>query len=112
LYVKNGEFMKNKFFLIALISLPIQAQTTYYSDANGLPLGTTNRVGNTTYYSNANGLPLGTANRVGNTTYYSNANGLPIGTAQTPQTIAPIQNYTPSYSTPPAPLFPTSPRGM
>ncbi len=90
--------MKNKFFLIALISLPIQAQTTYYSDANGLPLGT--------------------ANRVGNTTYFNNSNGLPIGSAQTPQTIAPIHNYSPSYSTPTAPpfpaapLFPPSPRGM
>ena len=30
----------------------------------------------------------------------------------TPQTVAPIKNYTPSYATPPAPLFPTSPRGM
>jgi hypothetical protein len=117
--IKNEDIkMKWHLLLIGLVALPSQAQTTYYSDAMGLPLGTANKIGNTTYYSDANGLPLGTANRVGNTTYYNNANGLPLGTAQTPQTVAPIQNYAPSYSTPPAPifptapLFPTSPRGM
>jgi hypothetical protein len=90
--------MKLKIFLLTLVAMPLQAQTTFFSDAMGLPLGT--------------------ANRVGNTTFYSNAMGLPLGTAQTPQTVAPIQNYAPSYSTPSAPLFPTapmfptSPRGM
>jgi hypothetical protein len=104
--------MKTIFLVFVFLSQTIYAQTTYYSDSMGLPLGTANRVGNTTYYSDSMGLPLGTANRVGNTTFYSNAMGLPLGSAQTPQTVAPIKNYTPSYATPPAPLFPTSPRGM
>ena len=84
--------MKTIFLVFVFLSQTIYAQTTYYSDSMGLPLGT--------------------ANRVGNTTFYSNAMGLPLGSAQTPQTVAPIKNYTPSYATPPAPLFPTSPRGM
>ena len=70
-------------FLVTISSLAV-AQTTYYSDSNGMPLGTAQRSGNTTYYSNANGMPAGTAQSVGNTTYYSNANGMPIGTAQQP----------------------------
>ena len=85
--------MKSLILLLSVFSSVAVAQTTYYSDSMGLPLGTANKIGNTTYYSDANGLPLGTANRVGNTTYYNNANGLPIGTAQTPQAVAPIQNY-------------------
>jgi len=70
----------------------------------------------TTYYSNANGTPLGTAQQSGNTTYYSNANGTPLGTAQSSQPIqqAPINQFsTPSAPTfPTSPLFPSSPRGM
>ncbi len=90
--------MKTFFLVIAFISQTIQAQTTFFSDSMGLPLGT--------------------ANTVGNTTFYSNAMGLPLGTAQTPQPIAPLQNSAPIYSTPtaplfpPSPIFPTSPRGM
>ena len=107
-----------KFYLLFLgfLSLPIQAQVTFFNDSQGMPLGTANRVGNTTYYSNAAGLPLGTAQSVGNTTYYSNANGIPLGTANTPQIVQPYS--VPQYRTPPAPtfptapLFPTSPRGM
>ena len=101
-------------FLVATSSL-VTAQTTYYSDANGMPLGTAQRSGNTTYYSNANGMPMGTAQQSGNTTYYSNANGMPMGTAQSAQPIqqAPINQFsTPSAPTfPTSPLFPTSPIG-
>ena len=67
----------------------------------------------TTYYNNANGIPLGTAQQVGNTTYYNNANGTPLGTAQSAQPIkqAPITQFlSPSAPTfPTSPLFPTSP---
>ena len=64
-------------------------------------------VAQTTYYNDANGMPLGTAQRMGNTTYYSNANGMPVGTAQSPQ---PIQQQPSSqFTTPSAPTFPASP---
>ena len=70
----------------------------------------------TTYYSDANGMPMGTAQQVGNTTYYSNANGMPMGTAQSPQPIQQFQQApmnAPSAPTfPTSPLFPSSPRGM
>ena len=101
-----------------LCTTNVFAQTTFYSDAMGLPLGTANTIGNTTFYSDAMGLPLGTANRIGNTTFYNNALGLPLGTAQTPQPIAPLPYSAPLYSNPsaplfpPSPIFPTSPRGM
>ena len=89
--------MKYSGMMLLLFSTLVGAQTTYYSDSNGMPLGTAQRSGNTTYYSNANGMPVGTAQQSGNTTYYSNANGMPVGTAQAPQ---PIQQ------------FPSSPKGM
>ena len=38
----------------------------------------------TTYYTNPNGMPVGQAQQVGNTTYYSNPNGMPTGQAQPP----------------------------
>ncbi|QWE14370.1 hypothetical protein [Polynucleobacter sp. AP-Sving-400A-A2] len=108
--------MKYIFMLLTLVSTVSIAQTTYYSDANGMPLGTAQRSGNTTYYSNANGMPVGTAQQSGNTTYYSNANGMPVGTAQSPQPIQQFQQApmnVPSAPTfPTSPLFPSSPRGM
>lgn len=108
--------MKYILSLMALISSVSFAQTTYYSDSNGMPLGTAQRSGNTTYYSNANGAPLGTAQQSGNTTYYSNANGTPLGTAQSPQPIQQFQqapmNTAPAPTFPTSPLFPSSPKGM
>ena len=76
-----------RYLIAALLAIPVVAlaQTTYYSDANGMPIGTAQRMGNTTYYSNANGMPAGTAQQMGNTTYYSSANGMPAGTAQSTQ---------------------------
>jgi hypothetical protein len=105
--------MKIGIAMLAFVSATTFAQTTYYNNANGTPLGTAQQVGNTTYYNNANGTPLGTAQQVGNTTYYNNANGTPLGTAQSAQPIkqAPITQFLmPSAPTfPTSPLFPTSP---
>ncbi len=106
--------MKTFLLLLSFLSLPLQAQVTYFNDSQGMPLGTANRVGNTTYYSDASGMPLGTAQSVGNTTYYNNANGFPLGTANTPVQpyVAPQFGTSPAPIFPKAPLFPTSPRGM
>jgi len=105
--------MKYIGIMLMLFSTLVGAQTTYYSDSNGMPLGTAQKSGNTTYYSNANGMPLGTAQQSGNTTYYSNANGMPLGTAQSPQQFqqAPM-NASPAPTFPTSPLFPSSPKGM
>ena len=107
--------MKTLITLLMLFSTVSYAQTTYYSDANGMPIGTAQKSGNTTYYSNANGMPTGTAQNVGNTTYYSNANGMPIGTAQQPIQQQQIQqaplNAPSSPTFPTSPLFPSSPIG-
>ncbi|MBT8624224.1 hypothetical protein G6645_05660 [Polynucleobacter paneuropaeus] len=107
--------MKTLITLLMLLSTVSYAQTTYYSDANGMPIGTAQKSGNTTYYSNANGMPTGTAQNVGNTTYYSNANGMPIGTAQQPIQQQQIQqaplNAPSSPTFPTSPLFPSSPIG-
>jgi hypothetical protein len=59
------------------------AQTTYYSNQYGQPLGSATQSGNTTYYSNQYGQPLGSATQSGNTTYYSNQYGQPQGSANT-----------------------------
>ena len=108
--------MKYLSVFLLMFSTIVSAQTTYYSDANGMPLGTAQRSGNTTYYSNANGMPVGTAQQSGNTTYYSNANGMPVGTAQSPQSIQQFQqppmNAQSAPIFPTSPMFPSSPRGM
>jgi len=105
--------MKHLLTLFLFASSVGIAQTTYYSDSNGMPIGTAQSVGNMTYYSNANGMPIGTAQSAGGTTYYSNANGMPVGTAQSPQQYqqAPVYN-SPAPTFPTGPLFPSSPRGM
>ena len=69
-----------------------------------LALLTTQAIAQTTYYSNPNGMPVGQAQQVGNTTYYSNPSGVPIGQAQS-MTI-PTQPTAPI--TPRAPLSPPS----
>ena len=59
----------------------------------------------TTYYTNPNGMPVGQAQQVGNTTYYSNPNGMPVGQATTP-------NYPSQPSAPLTPRAPLSPPTM
>lgn len=108
--------MKYLLMLLIPMSASVLAQTTYYSNSNGMPIGTAQQMGNTTYYSNANGMPVGTAQQVGNTTYYSNANGMPAGTAQSTQPFQAMPNQPMSAPVAPTfpagPLFPSSPRGM
>ena len=55
--------MDYKIILIALAALSTQAiaQTTYYSNPSGVPIGQAQQVGNTTYYSNPSGVPIGQA---------------------------------------------------
>lgn len=81
------------FISVALVfSAAPRAQTTYYSNQYGQPMGSATTIGNTTYYSNQYGQPMGTASTYGNTTTYANPNGQVIGGV--PQ--------------PPPPSYPTS----
>jgi len=75
-----------------LASSLCEAQTTYYSNQYGQPIGSTTTIGNTTYYNGRYGQPLGSATTYGNTTTYANPNGQVIGGV--PQ--------------PPPPSYPTS----
>lgn len=52
-FIANGDEMKTLLFTLALISLPVQAQITFFNDSLGMPLGTANQIGNTTFYSDA-----------------------------------------------------------
>ena len=101
--------MRSFLFIAALLALPAKAQVTFFNDSLGLPLGTANQMGNTTFYNDAKGLPLGTAQNMGNVTFFNDAKGLPLGTSMTPQPILPPNS--PQSIFPPAPLFPSSPRG-
>ncbi len=102
--------MRAFIFLLGLLTLPVNAQVTFFNDAMGLPMGTANQVGGTTFYNDAKGLPLGTAQNMGNVTFYNDAKGLPLGTANTPQPRMPFS--APQPVSPPGPFFPSSPRGM
>ena len=95
-----------RYFLLVFWIFPllVGAQITFFNDANGLPLGTANRVGNVTYYNDSAGLPLGTANQVGRTTYYNDSSGLPVGTAISPQPVQPY--YVPQFNNQPIPRTP------
>ena len=41
--------MKIYMFAIMMVTTSVFAQTTYYSDSNGMPIGSAQRSGNTTY---------------------------------------------------------------
>lgn len=86
--------MKKGIITVIAISLTSisYAQTTYYTDRNGQPMGTATTMGNITFYTNQYGQPMGTASTYGNTTTYANPNGQVIGGV--PQ--------------PPPPSYPTS----
>lgn len=77
-----------------LLPLPSYAQTTFYNDQYGMPVGSATRSGNTTYFNDAYGMPQGTATQSGNTTFFNNQYGLPVGSATAllppPTALAPL----------------------
>ena len=74
--------MKKIFVVVFLLSLVgvVRADTYYYTNSNGMPAGSSQRMGNTTYYTNSNGMPAGSSQRMGNTVYHYDSNGMPAGT--------------------------------
>lgn len=69
--------------VLTFFVMVVNAQTTYYNNQYGQPMGSATQSGNTTYYSNQYGQPLGSATTSGNTTYYTNQYGQPQGSATT-----------------------------
>lgn len=94
-------------FLAAICVINAQAQTIFFNDSTGAPLGTANQIGRTTYYNDATGALLGTANQVGRITYYNDSSGAPLGTAISPQTTQPY--YVPQFNNQPIPRVPVAP---
>jgi hypothetical protein len=100
--------MKLILLIVSIISSTgVQAQTIFFNDSTGAPLGTANQIGRTTYYNDATGAPLGTANQVGRITYYNDSSGLPLGTSISPQPTQPY--YVPQFNNQPIPRVPVAP---
>jgi hypothetical protein len=68
-----------KLLFLLLIAGGVQAETRLYTDALGLPAGSSYQVGNTTFYNDALNLPAGTRVNAGSTYLYNNALNLPAG---------------------------------
>jgi hypothetical protein len=68
-----------KLLFLLLIAGGVQAETRLYTDALGLPAGSSYQIGNTTLYNNALNLPAGTRINLGSAYLYNDSLGLPAG---------------------------------
>lgn len=68
-----------RLLFLLLIAGGVQAETRLYTDALGLPAGSSYQIGNTTFYTNSLNLPAGTRVDIGSTSLYNNALNLPAG---------------------------------
>ena len=68
-----------KLLFLLLIAGGVQAETRLYTDALGLPAGSSYQIGNTTFYNNALNLPAGTRVDLGSAYLYNDALNLPAG---------------------------------
>lgn len=68
-----------RLLFLLLIAGGVQAETRLYTDALGLPAGSSYQIANTTFYTNSLNLPAGTRVDIGNTSLYNNALNLPAG---------------------------------
>ena len=87
-----------KLLFLLLIAGGVQAETKLYTDALGLPAGSSYQIGNTTFYNNALNLPAGTRVDLGSAYLYNDALNLPAG-ASYPVGPSPMGNK-PSYVNP------------
>jgi hypothetical protein len=99
--------MKTFLLLIGFFLTSAQAQTTFFNDSVGSPLGTSSQIGRTTYYNDPTGAPLGTANQVGRITYYNDSTGALLGTTISPQPAQPY--HVPQFNNQPIPRVPVAP---
>jgi hypothetical protein len=70
-----------KLLFLLLIAGGVQAETRLYTDALGLPAGSSYQIGNTTLYNDALNLPAGTRNDLGSAYLYNNSLNLPAGSS-------------------------------
>jgi hypothetical protein len=70
-----------KLLFLLLIAGGVQAETRLYTDALGLPAGSSYQIGNTTFYNNSLNLPAGTRVDLGSAYIYNNALNLPAGSS-------------------------------
>ena len=68
-----------RLLFLLLIAGGVQAETRLYTDALGLPAGSSYQIGNTTLYNDALNLPAGTRNDLGSAYLYNNSLNLPAG---------------------------------
>ncbi len=68
-----------KLLFLLLIAGGVQAETRLYTDALGLPAGSSYQIGNTTLYNDALNLPAGTKYDLGSAYLYNNSLNLPAG---------------------------------
>jgi hypothetical protein len=68
-----------KLLFLLLIAGGVQAETRLYTDALGLPAGSSYQIGNTTFYTNSLNLPAGTKVDLGSAYLYNDSLGLPAG---------------------------------
>jgi hypothetical protein len=68
-----------RLLFLLLIAGGVQAETRLYTDALGLPAGSSYQIGNTTFYTNSLNLPAGTRVDLGSAYLYNDALNLPAG---------------------------------
>jgi hypothetical protein len=68
-----------RLLFLLLIAGGVQAETRLYTDALGLPAGSSYQIGSTTFYTNALNLPAGTRVDLGSAYIYNDSLGLPAG---------------------------------
>jgi hypothetical protein len=68
-----------RLLFLLLLAGGAQAETRLYTDALGLPAGSSYQIGNTTFYTNSLNLPAGTRVDMGSAYLYNNALNLPAG---------------------------------
>ena len=70
-----------RLLFLLLIASGVQAETRLYTDALGLPAGSSYQIGNTTFYTNSLNLPAGTRVDLGSAYIYNDSLGLPAGSS-------------------------------
>ena len=90
-----------KLLFLLLLAGSVQAETRLYTDALGLPAGSSYQIGNTTFYNNSLNLPAGTRVDLGSAYLYNDSLGLPTGSSYIvgPSPLASKPTYTSPWDT-------------
>jgi hypothetical protein len=90
-----------RLLFLLLIAGGVQAETRLYTDALGLPAGSSYQIANTTFYTNSLNLPAGTRVDLGTVYLYNDALGLPAGASYPigPNPLGSTSNYVSPWDT-------------